>query len=532
MGANALVHSALHRSTLSTIIVALLSGLLAGWFVDARCFAQRESVSTIATRFRSINEVIEKWSQDRQLYVHGTIGVGDAQLRELGEWLRANGPHWVVVLMDNAEGQTYTSQQGIVLNEMDAVEMALGKGLSNLTDFGKQVHPETKESDGCVFVIYLKERKFAYFASDAQDTRDLGEAHWIGDLDQPAVRAMRSGGRVIDAVKDTVKTVNGKLSRAIAAEKNAQLQRAQQRQRQVAQVKNELAELRVTIGEVEAAGLAFAKEFPKATGPLAKPPIKTWQDRLVELEGQLNEDTTSEIEQKHAVLAAELSRYLNAYAARAGFRQEYDATNISLVSFKRSNSSRAQQIAADTQALLAQTSEQMESGQLEFLDTLSKTEANVKLGEKAAAEELQRQKLAEMQSRWIRATAIIILSFIALIVAAMLWLANRRRSTTMHKALEQVSTRLASISTETDRLDKLFQRNEDILGSRDNLQQRGYEGTTKQLSMRALDYVDDLFIMSKEVKRVVGEAQRLIHPADPWNKLVNLFSSERYPECH
>lgn len=78
------------------------------------------------------------------------MGVGDKQLRELAQWLRTNGPHWTIVLMDTADGQVYRSTQRDQFLGMDAVEAALGNGLSNRTDFGKLVHPETNESDGGV----------------------------------------------------------------------------------------------------------------------------------------------------------------------------------------------------------------------------------------------------------------------------------------------------------------------------------------------------------------------------------------------
>lgn len=494
------------------------------------CFAQ-PAISGAVTSFRAIDEVIDKWRPDRQLFIHGNIGVGDRQLQELAQWLATNGPHWTVVLMDSANGQVYQSIQGDRFKDLGAVESALGNGLSNLTDFGKLLHPETKESDGAIFILSLQERQFSYFASDAQDTRDLGEAHWVGELDQPARRAMRSGGRIVDAVKDTIKNIDGKLSRIIQAEKNAQVQKEQQRQRLLVQAKTELNELRLSIGEVEAAGLAFAKEFPQATGALAKPPTADWLTQVKALEQKLDIETVSVVEQEHAKLESEVSRYLSAYAARKGFKQEREAARIHLTSLSRSSSPRAVNIVTETQQILDKSQQQLENGELEFVNSLSTTESQLKRGDSVVAEEEQRRQLAEMQSRWVRATSIIILSIVALVVAMLMWLANRRRAATMHKAIDQVSSRIQSIAAETDRLDKLFQRNDDILGSRDNLQQRGYVGTTQQLATRALDYVDDLFIMSKEVKRVASEAEQLIHPSSPWNKLVNLFSAARYQDA-
>jgi hypothetical protein len=188
------------------------------------CEAQEQTAPEQAThramKFRAVKKVIARWSADQHLYVHGDMGVGHAQLAELEQWLVNHGPHWTVVLMQDAEEQAYKAADGRSYVGMDAVEFALGEGLSNRTDFGKLEHPITREADGTVFVLFLKERKLTYFASAAQDRRKLGTTHWIGELDRPAIQAMRSGGRIIDAVKDTVTSINRKLEQAVEAEKH------------------------------------------------------------------------------------------------------------------------------------------------------------------------------------------------------------------------------------------------------------------------------------------------------------------------
>ncbi len=198
------------------------------------------------------------------------------------------------------------------------------------------------------------------------------------------------------------------------------------------------------------------------------------------------------------VLASEVAHYLNAYAAARSYPQQHEAIATHAASLNRSSSKQADQIAQQVKEILTKSSQQLADGELQFAETMATTEPMLKEGDQAVADELARERLAEMKSRWVRATAIIIFSLVALIVAAILWLANRRRAATMRKAIEQVTARVSSITVETDRLDKLFQRNEDILGSRENLQQRGYVGLTQELAMRALNYVDDLFIMSKK----------------------------------
>ena len=94
-------------------------------------------------------------------------------------------------------------------------------------------------------------------------------------------------------------------------------------------------------------------------------------------------------------------------------------------------------------------------------------------------------------------------------IAAVLALLNRRRRTAMLKAQSELDERERSVVEQTDGINTLFVRNEDILGSREQLKKRGYEGRTQQLSNQALDYVDDLFIMSKEIRRVMQRNQRI-----------------------
>ena len=96
------------------------------------------------------------------------------------------------------------------------VEYALGHGLANRTDFGGFGPPTTGETDGAVFVLFLVERKFSYYGSDLHDQRGFGKSKWIGDLDREAVRAMRNGGRIVDAVKNTVTAINSAWSDSFA----------------------------------------------------------------------------------------------------------------------------------------------------------------------------------------------------------------------------------------------------------------------------------------------------------------------------
>jgi hypothetical protein len=170
--------------------------------------------------------------------------VSGDRLAELEAWLDEKAPNWTVVLMQSAEGQSHGGRSG-----MDAVEFALGEGLSNETGFGKLIDPRTGESNGAVFVIFLKERKFFYFASAVYDDRGLGERYWVGQLDAPAIQAMRNGGRVAEL----------------------------ERQKAIAEAQTYAGRLEGRIRETESRLATFAAAHPAVTGPLASPDLATWR---------------------------------------------------------------------------------------------------------------------------------------------------------------------------------------------------------------------------------------------------------------
>ncbi|MCP3168717.1 hypothetical protein [Myxococcus qinghaiensis] len=166
----------------------------------------------------SATSVVKLWSESQHVYVKGDVGVSEEQLEELEAWLATNAPHWTVVFLWSAAGERFVDAEGTRFTGIDAALHALGKGLSNRTRFGALKHPRTQEPDGAVFLVSLAERNLSYFGSEAQDRRKAGEAQWKGDLDARAIEAMRNGGRIIDAAKNTVTLVDSRVATAIDQE--------------------------------------------------------------------------------------------------------------------------------------------------------------------------------------------------------------------------------------------------------------------------------------------------------------------------
>ncbi len=494
------------------------------------CFAQTPDLRLRAgvVRFEKIEDVISAWQPGRHVFVKGDVGVGERQLGDLQNWIDQNAPHWTVVLMESAAGERYRANDGRDYHELDAVEHALGHGLNNLTDFGKLTNSTTGESDGAIFALFLKERKFSYFGSDAQDRRNLGEANWMGQLDQPAFRAMRNGGRIIDAAEDTIESINQRLEQAIAAEVASTERALRERERAAMEVGLGAEVTRQRIDEVQLAAANFRLAHPAATGPLAAPPLPAWQTELAAIKADVTPDTAREYDQRLSALNDAIEHHLNAYASISGLAEREQRIEQQLAELSQSAEQVATSEIAEARKALAQAKQYAVNGELGIERELAQADAAAEAGKARLEQETEQRARAAQRALWIRRTVMVMLMLTGLAVMGVLAILNRRRRATMVQAQSELANRESSVAAETDGINTLFVRNEDILGSREQLQKRGYEGVTQKTSQQALDYVDDLFIMSKEIRRVVSEARELVYPSGLSGRLTNLFSSSRY----
>lgn len=496
---------------------------------QSSAFAQVPNKSPSATKISRVGDVVEKWTPDRHLFVKGDLGVGAVQLDELESWLDANAPHWVIVLMNNANGETYSGADGGSYTGMDAVEHALGKGLSNRTDFGKFSNPQTGELDGTVFVLFLQERKFSYFASDAQNRRNLGDGNWIGQLDQPAVRAMRSGGRILDAVKETVKSIDQQLARKIAAEK-ADAERVKlELARALDSLKSSIAHSVTLIDDVKLASAEFVQKHSNAKGPLAQPPLEKWRQEIATIEGDASAANVRDLQQRLSKFDDAISLYLNGYAEASGLETQVKELNAKVQKISQTSATAA--AVTDAKKSLEDAEKLAKNGDFGIGEALQKADVAIESGQAIVASEQASREREQLVRTWVRRTIIAMLVIVALVIAGILWILNRRRRVIMQKALATLDERETQVAKETEGIDRLFTRNEELLGSKEKIAERGYVGQTRAVSEKAIDYVDDLFIMSKEVRRVLKDAKELVEPNSPLAKLLNLFSGSNYQQA-
>ncbi len=489
--------------------------------------AQVTTVSTSPATFDEIASVVSNWSAHQHLWIRGDLGASSAKLNELEAWLDEKAPNWTIVLLKNAEGQTWENRRG-----MDAVEHALGQGLSNATDFSKLADSRTGEQNGAVFVLFLEERKFSYFASEAFDNRNLGEDRWVGGLDGAAISAMRQGGRIVDAVRDTVVSIEQGLTTAIAREaENRRLAQIQRRQA-IAEATALPSQLLASIAEAEKRAAQLREGRAGLVGPLVQPDLAAWRANAAAVRELATESTYPQ--------ALDLGRTTREAIAR--FHEGIDQWKVAPARFVELDQIIAElevpeglpTVAghhATAREALASARANHDKGDPLFLEQLERTEQSI--DQVRSGIERWRLTVAEAQRRErVRHALFTALALVALLTfVIVLIVANRRRRP--HKAAAETLYRdwKEQLRGKFDRLFALMDQASLLVGSSTALEARGFSGTTDTLARETIRGVDELFIMSAATDRVMAKAAALIDPPSPLADLVNAFHSKRYREA-
>ena len=79
-------------------------------------------------RVSTIQEVVAGWKPETHLYVLGDVGLDGEALTELEAWLE--DLHWTVLLVQDAAGQQFRDEDGVVWSGEEAVEFGTGQLVS------------------------------------------------------------------------------------------------------------------------------------------------------------------------------------------------------------------------------------------------------------------------------------------------------------------------------------------------------------------------------------------------------------------
>jgi hypothetical protein len=484
-------------------------------------------------------DVISKWSPDQHLYVKGNVGVTPQRLAELESWLDQNASNWTIVLLANARGESYQDTDGHSYSGMDAVEFTCGKGLINKTGFGDLKDPRTGQSNGASFVLFLAERKFSYIGSDIHNQRDLGADAWIGKLDQPAYRAMTNGGRVIDAVKETVKEVDARLTRQLALEQQRRQRAIIDAQKQKENAGRDLALARELLTKAGQQSFALATANPNATGDLAKPDIASMQTELDSGDALLTAGQALPASRIASAVKDWAQSQLQLLDAHSKAAESFQELHIKIAELNPTGDGwRAQQFdAARTELVKAQNAHtnadsifisHLENARGAVDSTIQAIERSKVEAARALAQQQEMERHAEITAKRYRDGAVAGgTGLLACLAGGGIYLSRRRKPIKV-EAEELLASWDRGFDSKTQSLFKLLDRTAVIIGSEADLPKRGYTGETLTLSKQTIEDVDELFIMSSAVDRVLREARKLVHPSYSTFQVINKLSTNRY----
>lgn len=495
------------------------TSLLAGLLMLAFFAVTEVGAAADFVRIESGTSVPSVWSADHHLYVKGDIGVSEERLQELEEWIRQNAPNWTIVLLDTAADAQFQDAEGNRYTEMDAVEHALGKGLPNQTPFGALTDQRTGQANGQFFVLFLKERKFSYFASEAYDSRQLGEAQWQGRLDQPAIQAMRSGGRIVDAVKDTITSIDRQLTGRIENEAADRERRKAERAALEKEAATAIQSAEDAVTRLEKLHQTVFAANQSASGDLARMDFAGRRVTLAEARAQPDPQSALNTARRVESSARQDLAQLQQYAAAS---EIFDRIKDSITDTSRHPRAGAatESLAAARQAL-ADGRVAHANGDSRFLTELQIARQNLGYAHQSIVR-------AEAFARRNRQLAIALGAILILGLAVVGLLANRRRRHVKREAADLLETWQRGLHEKTDALLALLQRTQIAVGSAATLERRGLKGKTQELCRQIISDVDELFIMSGSVNGVFNRAQQLAEPGGIGGRIVNLFHGTRY----
>ncbi|MEW6301854.1 MAG: hypothetical protein AB1705_00170 [Verrucomicrobiota bacterium] len=459
-------------------------------------------------------DVVKVWQAHQRLYVAGNIGVSSARLDELERWLDSNAKNWTVVLVESARGEFYRDSEGSSFYLVDAVEHALGKGLSNETPFGLLTDPRTQEKNGAVFVLFLKDRQFSYFGSDVYDNRGLGEKHFKNMLDRPAIAAMRGGGRIVDAVKDTIIDIDKRLAQRIQNE-------IESREKAARETRTTLASAGEALRLLERKSADLKESKPHLYGDLAEPGVPQFRGELASAEAIAASDpvkalgTAKRVRERCEQLIKGIEQYPGDVVRFDSLGQRLERQS------KAKYAGAASREIQSARAALQAAQEEYKKGNYAYAPQLQAAETAVIAVERAVASAVRGAQLAR--------NAGIGAGFgVLILIGAVGWGFNRRRLPVKLEALKLLKTWEEALALKNGALVELLDRRLTVVGSSREEIKSQFTGETLQLAEQVVKDVDALFIMTACADRVLHEARKLCEPSGSSSQLTNLFGARNF----
>lgn len=514
-------------------------------------------LSAQARHVENTKEILEIWSPDQHLYVRGELPVTQQALDQLESWLDGHGKNWTVVLLQNSKGETWEDERGKSFKEMDAVENILGRGLGNLPGFSDLKDVQTGERNGAVFVLFLAERQFSYFASDVYDKRDLGESGWVGRLDRPAGQAMRSGGRMIDAVKDTITAIDERLAVNINKDRPS----TQEKERRAERQKQYLDELAVSllqrIDKLDNQTAALRAAQATAGEDLANPDVNQWRKVVNDAKENNNLDATDnklyfgsdEFTRTSERTLSRIKRSQDLAAVESGLEyhrflldswyQDFpvvqqlrgELAGIKVDKDFRNGAFLLKKAAALVDQAIDAHKKASSSYRMHY-ERAQNIKEQIEEGNSRAAKLREAKQLA-LQERLIkrRNTYISVCSIVVALVVLIGFILNWHRRSVKLKAEALVSTWREKLKDRGNRLFNALDEATLKVGTESDLMEQQITGRTREESIKAIRGIDYAFVLSASAEHVLEQAQSMVFPKGILRQLANFFSGKSYSKA-
>ncbi|MBM3464629.1 MAG: hypothetical protein FJX76_21235 [Armatimonadetes bacterium] len=294
-------------------------GILAGTAQPAHA-QQPTSVSTVRTtstdtRAReagpvhvgSVDEVVEKFSRERQLYIVGQPALNGRPLStqeiEHFKQVLADHPNVYVVLVDKT-------------TDVGRDDNVLSRGIANSHAFQSVAQPDTGEKDGVVFMIYTNvnenpmKRKVFMRSEELPDRLNVGEANFAAEDGTPGPLMEM----FIDAFKNQQKDLAGSLQpvmQQIIQAVNAHVERT------VGPVREQIALAQTALAGAKPEIKKFQDEFGKG-GQIGDPDVAGWEAQLDAAREAVSRDNLPEATRLSQAVVSAVSTQ---QAAMSGYRQ-------------------------------------------------------------------------------------------------------------------------------------------------------------------------------------------------------------------
>lgn len=501
--------------------------------------------SDVAISVRDMNGVVEQWQSEQHVYVKGEVGVSTESLNDLEAWLDSNGGNWTVVLSESMAGEQYQGVGTQSYSGVTAAEYTLSRGLGNLSSFVELKDPSSGSSNGMILIISLKERSFSYFAEEAYERKGLGHKDWRGNLDQPARRAMQRG-QLVQCVRNSVEHVDALFRQRVAEELNERKVTEQKQLNLRKQVRREIVELREELQLAKKESSQFQHTFGAfQNGDIGKISEQSIIEKLLSIEGALNSLRNDEItlaavsiRSTKGILRQERERMKDWPVHKERVQNlvieaeafELDPAAADVAGVRETLSTLALGVQKSYQEGRSEYRTELEEfdRSLDYLYQLNEEASALRETQLALSKVRQQAKLKRQKSQQTAAAAGGVVTIIGGAVAA--GVSRRRRKKPKQKAETLLEERKAWLGARTDELFALQDRAELVIGSSEELENRGYKGLTLSISEQVIRSVDHAYILSAGVDRLIQKASALIEPKSMRLKLWNGVSRSRFDQ--